>query len=354
MTSRNSNYIDDMIDCYIFQVMKQLTSKCNKDIEAELRTLITDMLEERTLKHTLTNKDIDSVLKELGDPYELAMKYSDKPHYLIGPRLFSAYSIVLKVVLFASILGMFLSIIYSILSSSNIIWYEYAEKQVIWYEFTGRWAANIVNALLSSFASVTLVFAIIERKEVNLKKKSGSVWTPSSLPVDLVRELSIPIRKPISKIIITVIVMVIFAFVPQSLGLYYFTDPIKIIPLFDLKVFPQVLPLFLICFALGLVKNIWKIIDRKISKRYCLFNTIINVMIVGLLTFIFSKFAVFNIDIIIEINKIFHVEHSVVDFYPIITRESTISLFVAIYLIDSIFPIYRVSKYDFKLNNANQ
>jgi len=76
-----------LIDRYIAEVGRHLPEKDRSDIEAEIRSLIEDMLEERgrTVK-TADEKVRAETLEQLGDPQLLAAKYSPPKRYLIGPE----------------------------------------------------------------------------------------------------------------------------------------------------------------------------------------------------------------------------------------------------------------------------
>lgn len=76
---------NDLIERYIYAVTKYLPRKNKDDIKEELTGLISDMLDERCGDLPPTEKDVRVVLAELGNPTDLAAKYSpDKDGSLIG------------------------------------------------------------------------------------------------------------------------------------------------------------------------------------------------------------------------------------------------------------------------------
>jgi hypothetical protein len=91
MSEQKTNYTEEMINRYIYQVTKNMDTEKAKDIDLELRTLIQDMLDEKTKGTPSTKEDIDGVLSELGNPSILAEKYQSKVQYLIGPELYPSY-----------------------------------------------------------------------------------------------------------------------------------------------------------------------------------------------------------------------------------------------------------------------
>src|SRR5512147_1988535 len=89
----------NLIDKYIAEVGKHLPRKNRADIEAEIRSTLEDMLEEWSQgKGSADEAMVLEILKEYGSPREVAAKY--KTHqYLIGPRLFPTFEMVLRIVL---------------------------------------------------------------------------------------------------------------------------------------------------------------------------------------------------------------------------------------------------------------
>jgi hypothetical protein len=90
-----------LIDRYVTEVGKNLPLvKGRKDIEKELRSTLEDMLEDRA---STTGRPRDEameieLLKEYGAPQTVAQTYNPHP-YLIGPRMFPIFIMVLKIVI---------------------------------------------------------------------------------------------------------------------------------------------------------------------------------------------------------------------------------------------------------------
>jgi hypothetical protein len=91
----------NLIDRYVAEVGKNLPLlKGREDIEKELRSTLEDMLEDRI---STTGRMRDEameieLLKEYGSPQQVAATYNPQP-YLIGPRLFPFFLMVLKIVI---------------------------------------------------------------------------------------------------------------------------------------------------------------------------------------------------------------------------------------------------------------
>ena len=82
-----------LIDRYIAEVGRHLPEKDRSDIEAEIRSTLEDMIDERgrLAAKATDDKIIIETLEQLGDPRLLASKYAPPKHYLIGPGWYDMY-----------------------------------------------------------------------------------------------------------------------------------------------------------------------------------------------------------------------------------------------------------------------
>jgi hypothetical protein len=335
MTNQTNN-IEDIVNRYIYQVSKHIAPPLRSDIEKELKTLIYDMLEDKTQDNIPTKEDIYSVLRELGSPTDLAEKYRDKSRYLIGPSIFPAYLLIMKIVLAATLLGMTIVTVLDLLTAPN---------SGLWYEYVGNWFIGMVSGFFMSFAWVTIIFAIFEWRGVNLKELMPE-WDVTTLPPIPEHEVSLPLWEPIVGIIFTIFIMIIFLSAPQLIGVYYWNNTVmNTIPIFDLKVLRDTLPLFLICMGLGLLKNIWEIVDRRYSIKYAIFTFVANTIEIILTIIIFTQFPIWNKDFIVKLNDLFHIttDPTLSSIWNILTSNIYL-IMVVIYLIDTVSIIYKSLK----------
>ena len=143
----------ELLDRYLLAVKRELTGKQRDDIAAEIESYLLDLLEERFPKTVeITEAQLKEILQEMGAPRKVAAQYSPQ-RYLIGPRLFPAYFLVLKIVVAAVVGALTLStFINSIIGETINIWLAVLE-----------YFGTIWSGALSAIGSITLVFAIIER-----------------------------------------------------------------------------------------------------------------------------------------------------------------------------------------------
>src|SRR5215510_3924212 len=93
-----------LIDRYVAEVGRHLPEKNRDDIEAEIRSTVEDMIDERSESSTQAGKPVNeeviaALLEELGDPKLLAYKYTPARNSLIGPDWYGVYVETLKRVL---------------------------------------------------------------------------------------------------------------------------------------------------------------------------------------------------------------------------------------------------------------
>ena len=84
----------EIIDRYVYAVVKRLPESTRQDVERELRANIQDMLPD---DHS--EADVRAVLAKLGNPYRLAEEYRETKRYLIGPSVYDSYITVLRLVI---------------------------------------------------------------------------------------------------------------------------------------------------------------------------------------------------------------------------------------------------------------
>ncbi len=283
--------MNDLIDRYVYQVVKQLPQAQRADIEKELRGLIDDMLSARTASPG--KADVEAVLKELGHPFELAAKYKGNSRFLIGPEYFDTYWLILKIVLAAVAFGMALAQIIG-----NIV----TPPQNVWVTI-GMFFATIFSGLVQAFAWVTAVFAIMEHfaRERPWKR---SEWKPGDLPPVPEQKAQIKKSEPIVGIIFSILWLILITTAPQLLGVYFLqpgesasvigaTVP-NIVPIFNLTALQQLMPFVVIIICLGIVKEVFRLAEGRYTVRLAIATTIINAASLILFIWVYGGPAIWN------------------------------------------------------------
>lgn len=159
----------DLIDRYLHAVRKRLPRHQRDDITAELRDILLSQIEaeEATRGRRLTDDEIAAMLKRFGRPMTVAARYG-AANYLIGPALYPAYLVCLKLVawLLGPIAG--LSLLLSVATSDDP--FSQVASHLLLFAVVA----------LVHFAIITLIFARVERAAT--VGTHADTWDPRSLP----------------------------------------------------------------------------------------------------------------------------------------------------------------------------
>lgn len=295
----------EMIERYIYDVVRRLPSEQREDISKELAGLIDDMLEERAGNGKTEQENTEDVLKEMGAPYALAGKYRGDKKYLIGPEYFEQYWFVLKIVLIAVAVGM---VIAAVVQGVAWVLETPGMTQAMIFGNTascvGMAVANVIMGLVQGFAWVTIIFAIIERcsLKVNIKEAVSEAWKPQDL-----KDKPVPTEKAILKkgdsiagIVFTVAVIILFNLLPFLMG-FWIAGPdgvVHSIPIFNLETLKTALPLLNACFALGILREALRVAAGRHTVWLGAATTVLNLVAMILSCMVFFNPAIWNMEII--------------------------------------------------------
>lgn len=206
-----------LINRYVSEVGRRLPLvRGRSDIEKELRSTLEDMLEDRARR---TGRPADELmemelLREYGSPAKVASTYNPTP-YLIGPRIFPFYLMVVKIVV--AVVASVLLVLTGIQVATHA-----PMTATQFFSALGGGFSGIISALISAFGTVTLVFVVLERAipAQEFKTEDEKDWDPASLMKEPEQD-DVKIWEPITAIVFTAIVLSLFNFNPQLIGIYY-------------------------------------------------------------------------------------------------------------------------------------
>jgi len=206
----------NLIDAYVLEIGRRLPGKNRSDIQAEIRSILQDMLEERSRK---TGRPVDEemtleVLKAYGSPEKIAATYLGE-RYLIGPRLYPIFMLVIRIVLIVTAvlaaIGLGIALSHTLGSPQNAV------------ETTLKAIGNFIAAIMTALGNIVLIFAILEWAlyraggKLDLKGLPVKEWDPRSLT-----KLSTPDLVKMGDTIVEIVGsfagIVIFNFYPQIIG----------------------------------------------------------------------------------------------------------------------------------------
>ena len=281
------------VERYIYAVTKRLPVKQREEIGKELRGLIEDMLSEHAGDSEPTEKDIEAVLVELGEPALLADKYMDAKRCLIGPENFDNYLLVLKIVVAAVAVGMTiaLAIGYAVSPPENFA------------GALGNFIASILSAIIQAFAWVTFIFALIEHFGTDVVPSKG--WKPADLPQVPEKSALIKPVGPIVGIVFAVLFIILFNFSSELMGAYFIENGklSTVIPLFNKDVLSGYLPLINVFFALAIIKEYIKLITGKWTISLAAVNAVLNAVSLVISIVIFTNPGIWNGEFTLQLLK---------------------------------------------------
>jgi len=157
----------DLVERYIAAVKFWLPSASKDDIAAELAEDIRSEIEEAEHEkgRKLSEDEVADLLKARGAPMVVASRYLPQ-RSLIGPEIMPVYLLVLKIVAAICLLPL----VFAWLSA------PFFRPDTV----PSHLLMAPASSLLTAFAVVTIIFAIIERKGI-IPAKSQS-WNPKALP----------------------------------------------------------------------------------------------------------------------------------------------------------------------------
>jgi uncharacterized membrane protein YhdT len=253
----------DLIERYIYAVVHRLPEHQREDIAKELRSLIDDMLQ----SSDPTEEEIETVLKELGNPNELSEQYREKKRYLIGPNYFHHYLLVLKIVGLAVFFGITLSFVINLIINQNPI-----ENNIADY------IGTVIQALVSAFAWVTIIFAFVDYYDVEMNDSKEKSWNLKNLPLIPEQKARISPVESLFGIMFISIFMAILFFAPEILAAYLKNDHGEVtqIPIFVQEQLVNMQVLLIAIFMIAITSEILKLIYRKWTFKLALITSILK------------------------------------------------------------------------------
>jgi len=237
-----------------------------------------DMLEEKVGEREATEEDVVELLKEYGRPKDVASSYNTPDKYLIGPKVFDLYVLVLKIVL---------AVILVLTIFGSVISLAFNEGGNVFIELF-LIIPKIFSAVVGAFGGVTIIFALIEHfseEEIDIRDED---WNPKDLPEAVNDYDKISILGLIAKIILIIFALVILNFYPDKIPIFYqsggdwvFASALnmealsKFLPYWNILWIVSIVLSFII-----LIKGKWNLITKILDILLSVFSIIILAMMI--------------------------------------------------------------------------
>lgn len=271
----------EMIERYIYEVVKRVPQDSREDIRMELQTLIDDMCMEEQIS-------AEEALQKLGAPEEFAKRYRGDGSYLIGPEYYDNYLWVIRLALAGT--GI------SAAFSGFMHGFSHADSIVNFFVsfFTELFATAISGAYCVT-GIVTIIFAVLERQNVKLSikaEKNWSVkeltknsglnksWTPFQLPPVPDKRAVISRCDSAVSIIMISVFSALLLFKPQLFGFFHYENgQVQAVScVFNLDKWQMVLPVFLLWLFTCIIDEIVRLVTGCYCRTVMYCNLICNTL----------------------------------------------------------------------------
>lgn len=272
---------NDLIERYLYAVTRRLPAGQRADVADELRTLISDMLDERCGTLPPTAKDVRVVLTELGTPGEMVRKYTDgEGKCLIGQPYYSQYLFVLKIVLACTTGGIAVAGVLSLASGAS---------GGVLIEGLG-WLGTLVTALAFAFSFVTVLFAVFSHKGVEVEVMGSLDDLPPSP-----RETKASTRgDAVAGIVFSVVFAAVFLLFPDVLNaLSHRADGVPF-NLFDVEAIRASAWVIIAWTLLCVAGESFKLVEGRYSMRLLAVTLVVDVVVAALVVFWLSNYQIID------------------------------------------------------------
>jgi len=238
-----------LVDRYVAEVGRHLPEKDRSDIEAEIRSTIEDMLEERKdASKPADEKMVADTLEELGDPQLLASKYAPPKRYLIGPDWYEVYVKSLQRVLITA-----LPVVAAVMFVLTL-----TKAPLDFVDAVGEAVGSAFNVGVQILFWVTIVFVFLERSDevpYESPRQASRKWTVAQLP-KLPKTRQISISETVMNIA-SIAFLLIWIVLPFTLA--RFRGESSPVPFLHPNLWNFWLPIFFILMSLTLIHEVFKL-----------------------------------------------------------------------------------------------
>lgn len=278
---------NDLIERYLYAITRRLPTKQRTDVAEELRTLISDMLDERCGGLPPTAKDVRVVLTELGTPGEMVRKYTGGDGAcLIGQPYYAQYLYVLKIVLACVAGGMLIAGALSLATG--------AEGGILGGVLEG--IASLMAALAFAFTFVTVLFAFFSHRGIEVEVM-GSLDDLPPVP----RESKNPARgDAVAGIVFSILGAVVFLLFPDVLNaLSHRSDGVPLDP-FNTEAIRSSAWVIIAWTVVCVGAESFKLVEGRYTRRLLAVTLVSDLVVAALAVFWLTSFQLVDSQAIVQ------------------------------------------------------
>ena len=272
----------NLIDRYIAEVGRHLPEKSREDIEAEIRSMLEDMIDENSHQtgKPVNDELIAAALEQLGDPKLLAHKYAPSRRYLIGPDWYDAYIETLRRVLATALPVVAIVTIFIALARNPINFADAA----------GQAFGRVIDVAIGILFWVTVAFVIVERTDTKpneLGSAKTRSWTVDQLP-QLPKKRQISIGDALASIVFVI------GFTTWIVLPFIRSQENESVPFLNPDLWPIWLPIFFVLVVLTLIHEVFKLVIGNWTRPLMITNVILCLVSIAYIIALVTTQEIFN------------------------------------------------------------
>lgn len=284
----------ELIDRYIYAVIRKLPRNQRQEVDTNLRKLIDERLKEEDYFDNPNEVKLKETLLSLDSPSKMADNYRQTKAFPFSSAFFESYIRTLKIVFFA---------MFVVITVAHAI--PYFIEPVSIFQSLYHYLGSLVNISIQVFLLVTAIFFVLDYRGKRVNDSGDVTWQLKDLPPLPTPKGLISKGEAIAGIVFSVVFLIIVAFFTYLLGIPIILDGqlVSFIPLLNVKAAASFLPLILLVIGLGIVKDILKIKIGKWTKFLALWNLLINLISVIIIVFVVSSPSFWNPNFILDLSQ---------------------------------------------------
>ncbi|WP_058300396.1 HAAS signaling domain-containing protein [Gorillibacterium timonense] len=287
--------MNDLIERYVYGVTHHLPEKDRDEVSKELRSNIYDMLSEHP-----TDEEITAVLYKLGSPASLAVKYQQKPRYLISPAIYGDYVRTLKFLL--PLVGVVALVIGMMLGAVDAIKADMVDVAYFTSHSISKGISMGIAAVFQALLWTTIGYVIAERTRTKAANDKGQEWSIEDLPeIPPNGKNSIPLSDSIMELVMTVVFSVVAILICRGVVPLVFliqNGDTQIRTLFSSSFLQSCIPAVIGMALIGIFACICKIKDRRWTPFVCIAVMGSSLINMGIVLFMINKPDIFSTEFI--------------------------------------------------------
>ncbi len=259
-----------MIKNYLYTIGKYLTPSQKDEVLKEIEANLYDYLEENFGKRDYTNAEIESALRAMGHPKEVAQAYQTSPRALIGAVYIDTYWLVVKIALIGTSIG---------ITFANLIHISPGTSSL---QLFLSLLSKLYASALSSFGIVTLIFALIQHYSPQQNSLPSDTWKISDL--DNAPEAHQKV-KLFDLIVETVFICFGLVVLNTALPVFSFElNGTQVLPIVNKTFFAPYVVMLTLVLGASLLLNIYLLIYRKWQTTTRIIAIAVDLLGVGIIT----------------------------------------------------------------------